>query len=710
MKKHTVQITKSQIFGQGDAMFKNTYMGLANSFTAKYADQFTGIREYNPIDEEGNVSKKKVTSPEFQAYLTHCGRLAKGDALVIAKMLFDAEYPDAGFIVDWNQLHIHAQSCVESANILNHDAAKRWGVESFVQRSVEDYVEMFIKLGYIKWDGEEGNEILVVTDKYWTAVPTFAVLPQDEFCTAENRRFDYVKGGAKMSPLMGEAIKRLQDEAFTIDEIIFEIYSAYLEVPKFFKEVEYVIQNSKKMVEDFGLHTPLYSEWGGDSRARMYCLAGASANPQTSDIARSLYSHCVPNFVELNSPEYLMFLLEMEECAGNTKYWMREKVIRRVAANTKDYILAVLSEQVEAPAKPFTFARLCKDWVSFHDKGKCDSRVAFGLDAKNSGTQYLAVLAGDSNIAAATGITMVDKSGRVADPYVQSLGFLRRRVTDHNLQVDMDKITRDLVKTPYMAIQYRGTVNALLNSKDWQKAMEGTGLFNGAISDKKKEELAFELSTMTVDSIYEALGEDIMAFIEGIEEAVRHILEVKDITYFPYAMTDGFIVNKPCFKKWTVDAPESIRVAKNGVQVIFGDMKQKKDWQVTDPNPSGDEFIRTFLVNYIQGIDALVARTWVVVAKKYNLRGISAIHDCVRTCLADAGKVKDTIAETYEDVFVGDGSSVNKQLEHIVGELVALGAPKSMLAGMRGFNPVAGIGNEKFTECMRHENSYYFCQ
>lgn len=38
------------------------------------------------------------------------------------------------------------------------------------------------------------------------------------------------------------------------------------------------------------------------------------------------------------------------------------------------------------------------------------------------------------------------------------------------------------------------------------------------------------------------------------------------------------------------------------------------------------EFARTFVVNYIQGIDALVARTVAKYAKKAGLRGFTSIR------------------------------------------------------------------------------------
>lgn len=704
MRKNTVAVnTQSNVLGQVDMMMKNTYMGLTNKLAAQYIDTFCEEREEYAVNELGEETTKKVPTQAFIEWMDLCGKFAKSDALVLTLMCFDAPFPEAGTYVDPQYLLPFVEGCMETASTLNNNLAKAWNWTRFVQRDAQYYVDLFIKMGYM-------DEEYMITNKFWTTIPLDAVLPQNEYCTKENRRFGYVKSGVKMSPLMWNAVRRLQDEAFFIDEVIFDIYNAYSQMPAKFKEEEYVIQNSIKLIEEFGLYAPLYSEWGGDARARLYMLACASANPQTSDLARSLYSHTVPNFVDIHSDAYNMFLEEMAECAG-PKGWMKEERIRRIAANPAEFLVAVYSDMPahQKPAKPFTFIRLCKDWVKFQDNGKCDSRVAFGLDAKNSGTQYLAILAGDANISAATGVTICDPMQRVKDPYVQSLDFLKRRVSESNMKMDLAKLTRSLVKTPYMAIQYRGTVNALLNSSDWVEAMVGTGLFNGVTSEKAKDMLAMQFSATMVDSIYDALGDNIMRFIEDLEGAVRYILETNNITHFDYAMTDGFVVSKPCYEKWTVAAPEAVRINKNGGRAIFGDMKKDKAWQVTNPNPSGEEFIRTFMVNYIQGMDALVARTWVEESKSVKMRGVSTVHDCFRCCLADAPMMKPTIANTYKSLFVGDGSSVNLQLEHLANQLIAHGAPKSLFQSMQGFNPVAGIGNADFVMTMDHENSYYFC-
>lgn len=698
MKKKLVTMTSvADATGKISQFFSQLYQTTANRLVVKMADKFVGVRE-----EKDDNSGRIVQSAEFSQYLQMCGKYAKADALVVTFMLQDC-WPEVGFVINAECMRTQAEIHINRANTLNRDLAKKWGVAEFVQRDAEYMVSLMCALNYVTL----GADGYVVTNEFWSTVPHSAVLPQEERCTHENRRFGYVAGGQKPSKTMYWAMQRLQNEAFRIDPIVEDLAFVLERMPHKFVADAYVINNSISLVNEVGYMADLFSEWGGDSRGRLYLLACASANSQTSDLARSLYSHTVENWVEKDSDAYHMFMAELEECAG-TAEWASADTLTNIALDVRGYLLHVINlpEDMQ-PAKPFTLARVACDWYKFETEGKCDSRVSFGLDAKNSGTQYLAVLAGDLNISGATGITT--GSDKVADPYVQSLNFLKKNVSMSNFKLDMGQLNRSLVKTPYMAIQYRGTVQALLNSKDWVEAMEKTGLFEGCHNQKTWDERARAFSEMMVASIYEALGPQIINFIEELEEAVRYILVKHDITHFDYKMSDGFVVHKPCYKKWMVDAPEAVRVDLKS-RVIFGDMKQDKPWQVRDAKPSGEEFIRTFMVNFIQGIDALVCRTFVKYAQEAGIRGITVIHDCFRSCLGDAPKLKQVIADVYMDIFVGDGSSVNRQLEHLRDELVAMGAPTNLFAKYGKMNGVCGMDNESFKDCMYHENSYYFCQ
>ena len=700
MKKKSIVIGNiADATGKVDAFFSNMYQAMANKLVVVYGDQFTGVREV--VDEIG----RKQQADDFSAYLRKCGRLAKADALVCTLML-QSGWPEEGFNIAMDIMMCQAQVFIDKANQLNRDVAAKWEQPAFCIRSKSEIVDIIVALDYITFDDSGNGVVFVVTDKFYKTAPHSAVLPSDCWSDKEHRRFEYVSGGAKPSKTMYWAMQRLEKEAFRIDPILESFYHTMRLAPQMFKDDWYVVNNSMQLVIDYGWHTPLYSEWGADARGRLYMLACASANPQTSDLARSLYSHCEPNPVKKDSEAYSMFMEELKECAGSD-YWASHDVLARIASDIHQYLMEIVhTPEKERPAKPYTLARLAQDYMTFHNYGVCDSRICFGLDAKNSGTQYLAVLAGDANIARATGITM--DAVKIKDPYVQSLDFLIRKVSDIGLDVNMDALNRSLVKTPYMAIQYRGTVAALLNSSDWQDAMEGTGLFEACISSAEREKRARAFSEMMVSSIYDALGINIIGFIEALEEAVANILDKKNIAYFNYEMSDGFLVHKPCFKRWVVDEPESIRVDLRS-RVIFGDMQNEKNWMVKDPNPNGEEFIRTFMVNYIQGIDALVARTFVKHAAKNGLRGVTAIHDCFRTCLADAPQLKRVIADTYMEVFI-DGT-VNKQLAHIANELIKLGAPETLFKNFnKEYNPVAGIGNDEFKETMYHDNSFYFCQ
>ena len=103
-----------------------------------------------------------------------------------------------------------------------------------------------------------------------------------------------------------------------------------------------------------------------------------------------------------------------------------------------------------------------------------------------------------------------------------------------------------------------------------------------------------------------------------------------------------------------------------------------------------EEFVRTFMVNYIQGLDALVARTVIVHAKKAGLKSFTSIHDCFRTTLEDAPKLKAVIASAYKEVFID-----TDQHAHLMSTINRPSMPQ--------------YKNIVTEEILNHEDSSYFC-
>lgn len=523
-------------------------------------------------------------------------------------------------------------------------------------------------------------------------------IPFSERVTTESRRKPFVKGGkVKPSKLMKEAIEFLQDTAYHVDPKMVHVIKSMLEqrqysgatLPVAIQQELHVWNNAVSMLAQ----DELFSDYFGDNRGRLYHVACAGPNPQSSDFARSLYSHNVENFVnKLNEDgsttvAYNMFMAELSDIAGGV--WTSDKYLTRVAQNPAGALAQILNmtKEQNPPKKPFTYIRLALDWYDFETTGKCDSRVGFGLDAKCSGTQYLAFIAGNMEMAQATGL--VSSETKASDPYQLSLVALMDLLGKSSMNPSDEiksaylnpKTGRDFIKTPYMAVQYGGGKGALTGNKDFCDYV----VTKLAIPVTKLEAFA----ELCVDAVHVALGDKINLFIEKTQEAVLAKCEELNKEYFTYRHTDNLTVLKPCFPSREICDAFSIRVD-GQTRVIFGQQQEGKPWTIRESYPTKEEFVRTFVVNYIQGIDALVARTVAKFAKAAGLRGFTSIHDCFRCCLADAPLMMDVIRKAYIEIFVK-----NNQFEALAKQIGGI--------DMYHTNIVT-------EELLMSEHAYYFCQ
>jgi len=434
-------------------------------------------------------------------------------------------------------------------------------------------------------------------------------------------------------------------------------------------DIEFLIEGCSLVVDE----EELYSEYDADARGRLYHVMCFGPNPQASDMARAVYQLNDCKEVLRSDKAYDMFIAEMEDISS--KKFMKEATIRKVASNPLRAIISLLQlEDDKAIKSPFTYVRMCKDWVEFNDTGKCTVTLGVGLDAKCSGTQYLAMLACDSKMLELTGVTTLSAAQVGSDPYIESANYL-------NKLLGVDFINRKLIKKAYMAIQYGGGKPAV-----WDEAVK----FGNMMGSREIDTIANNI----IVAVQKALGKNIMNLLNNTIQAVLDICKESDKDFFTYKHSDGFMVSKPGHEDlFIADKSFAIRISE-GNQVIFG-TQTTNEWIVKDGGArTSAEFARTFMVNYIQGLDALVARTFVRHAKKNNLHGITCIHDCFRSQLADAPLMKKVIADTYKEVFVD-----TDQLAHLREQLTYNG---TCYLNFTGINKVT-------EEVLYSENSYYFC-
>lgn len=570
-----------------------------------------------------------------------------------------------------------AEASIKRANSTNNDLKQYHYVDPSI-----NLIGLAKHLGYVSIAEDKS---FTMTERWIELVSTKETCtPLTEAVSELNRRKPFIKGGKrKPSKLMTECIDFLQSTEYHVDAPMVDIVGDVLnmthgDIPAVIQQELHVWNNARNMVKE----DVLFSDYFADNRGRLYHVACAGPNPQSSDFARSLYSHNIENIVKKDSAAYQMFMAELYDISGGK--WTEARMLTRVAQNPAG-ALAHMLRSGDAPKKPFTYIRLALDWFKFETTGECDSRVGFGLDAKCSGTQYLAFIAGNMTMAQATGL--VDSESKAADPYQLSLVELMKLLEKSSMnpsdeiksQYFNPKDGRNFIKTPYMAVQYGGGKKALTGNKDFATTV-------AAIFGVDKVDAFAELA---VEAVKAALGEKINMFIAKVMEAVKTKCEKESKLYIDYRHTDGQVVHKPCYPSREICDAFSIRVDST-TRVIFGQQNEGKPWMIRETQPTAEEFVRTFVVNYIQGIDALVARTVAKYAKKAGLRGFTSIHDCFRCCLADAPLMMDVIRQAYVEIFVK-----NNQFEALAKQI----------GGIDMFHT-----NIVTEELLMSEHAYYFCQ
>jgi hypothetical protein len=503
--------------------------------------------------------------------------------------------------------------------------------------------------GYIQ--SEKFKDICVV--KAATAPQT---TPVDDL----HRNSTMIKGDrAQACPMLKTSIQFQQATEFTAEHLMANIaQQARRMTPKL--DIWKDIRNSMEGVAQMEFELGYFSEINADKRGRTYFASHFGANPQGCDYNRSVYSLVTDRVVAKDSEAYNMFMNELAEAAGKNKTYMAPNVILRAAANPVVALAKMLEN--ELVASPFTYIRLALDYAKFEQHGECNVRVPMGLDAKCSGTQILAILAGNPELLAATGFSAT----KVADPYMLC-------AKAYGAGAD-----RNGMKKPYMVVQYGGGATSLVKDETLNEMWVRQGL------DTE------EGSKAVIAAVKRVLGKKITGMQQGIADAVAEKLAATGAASMEYKHLDGQLVKYVVCGKVQITA-EYTEIRYTQSQVIgFGSKLLNTGLEVSDGIPNAEEFARTFMVNYVQGIDAMIARTVAVFAKQAGLKGYVSIHDCFRVELADAPLLMDVIRQAYEHLFVK-----HDVLAHLAQQV--------------GFDTV-NTQRILTSEMVYEPNAYFFCQ
>lgn len=546
-------------------------------------------------------------------------------------------------------------------------------------------LEMAIKAGLLdeRHDEENGVTYIVHSMKYLgSCISRTSVMHQRESITKDSRRKERVKTRTNArkdgtSSEVREAIEYIESQAQCVNTWLLDALEGVkqycieneFQLPAVMQESAHVIHGATQMRDV----AELFSEYFMDLRGRMYQFAHCGPNPQASDMSKALCYHNIVEEFEVNTPQYTMFMNEMfGEVCPEDSVWAQERYIRRTAADPKAALIhAFQTNDGKLPFKKFfSYMDMCVTWVQLNDTGRGITRLGFGPDAKCSGAQIFSILAGCEKIAAACGLVTGFGDNKPKDPYYLSAQEVNVVAQSVRAALQPSRtITRNEIKTPFMAIQYGGGVPAL-RFKKFEPTMEALGI---ALGDRDKF-----CKDVVIQGINNALGSQIGGFIDGLRKAVEAYCEANDVDYFEYRHIDGFKVTKKGEASVVMtNEPFIINYGVDGQGVIFGSKESGTGWKV-DSRTSGvlqrRNFCYYFPVHFIQGLDAVMARKIALGAKKAGLRGYSTIHDQFRACINDAPRLRsEVVPAVYEDMFINNDPVTH--LEEQMGFKIVWGNP-----------------------------------
>ena len=617
--------------------------------------------------EKKGVWTQHLQDPKAKnyVYLDHNGNVVEDKSVAIMGVVLAGILP---FINDWYPLDhiIYCEVFVKRyMRIVKLNQALVKCVHddmAYYQAKLKGALMLCIEAGLLEQD--ERNYVKHTTKYLGSCISRKSIMQQNKLIDKDARRKERVKSRHNAmkdgtSKKVREALDFIESQAQCVNTWLLDALLAARDKatvvgaksPTIFLENGHVLHGCEKLRGE----PELYSEYFMDLRGRMYQFAHCGPNPQASDMAKALCYHTITAPVAKDSKQHKMFLNEFYNEIIGDALWAEEKFIRRTAANPVGALEYAFNNYKDADGNPalpfskfFSYMDMCRTWVEFEDTGFGTSHLGFGPDAKCSGAQIFSILAGCKELGESCGL-ITGFTSKPKDPYQRSgdsVNKIAARVK--SILRPMRSITRNEIKTPFMAIQYGGGVPAL-RYKKFEPTMEALG-----IDAENRDKFCSEV---VIAGINDALGERIAGFIQGLREAVEKYCNEHDVDSFQYKHVDGFRVSKQGEAKVALTEKPFIvnyDVTKQGI--IFGSIKEGTGWAVQSRTTGllqRQNFIHYFPVHFVQGLDAVVARAIALEAKGLGLRGYSTIHDQFRTCLEDAPMLRSTaVPNAYKKTFV----------------------------------------------------------
>ena len=467
-------------------------------------------------------------------------------------------------------------------------------VDTVTQQAIDHTVEL---------DGEAIQAALIAGGYFTpeleigTRLAELCELRQEAYLppTAEEgvtRRFGYAP--VKYSKLFEEAIHILESTEFSkskfMESIALQVQAAMGGEDK--DDEGYVLRGCAKLSETMAY----VSEFKGDRRGRAYQASCHGPNGQSSDRSRALMDlFGVPTDYDVLDAkrEILREIKDMTSDVSKSIKQLRE------LGDVKFIIQELGMGGAATCKKPWSFVKAANIMRELQAGNRPYIGMAVGLDAKCSGPQLGALMAGDQKIAAACGFTIeeLDDAYALAIIELEKAGFVG--------------LVRNDVKKPYMGIFYGQGYAAFTDIKQMTK----DEMF------KVMEVLDGGMGVITEDAakrFHKAILSSFGTKMNSVRNLIKSYGKVTS-GRTKHMMPDGFEVAMN-YKVKINALGEEMTYDTNTYDVFTNNNAESykfMNFQLNTKATHEGDFARNGFVNMIQATDALLARLIIVLNMLY---------------------------------------------------------------------------------------------
>lgn len=610
----------------------------------------TTTTESNTMTTTTNTSALTSIIAASLYHKLHCTQQAIMVATAIVDACEDKEYFVDTFMDTLEQSQMQVRTVQEDGKFAYKTLV--------VELDGEALAPVLEELGYMTEDGMVGEKLQELLDmRKESYAPTTGPV--------ERKFANYGLEKGQASALLAEAVEALESTKFTVDADMLHIANlVQAQTGGAEKDDEaYVLAGCNAMDNSLAYS----SEFKADRRSRLYQAACHGPNGQASDRSRALMDLAGVT-TDYDVPTVKKAI--MAEIEDMTKD-VRAAAKLRTELGDVAFIISQLDlmKKDRLVAKPWSFVKAARIMKELKLGNKPYIGMAVGLDAKCSGPQLGALMAGDLDLAGACGMTLE----QVEDAYERAINELTK--------VGLSGFTRGGVKKAYMGVFYGQGWAAFTDTKQllkdeqfeildilYPKTVSGDYIVNDDMAKRFHKAISDSFG-----SALRTIRERFKAFANKVDGRTSH------------HMPDGFKVQMNYKVKFNifnealehgVDAPDVIIDTPERTHKFIGLSLKSLIVHTSD-------FVRNGFVNMIQATDAMIAKLIIVHLKRLGAQHIVAVHDCFRVNVTEMHLLEQAIKNAYMDLYGSTQNTFTKDLPmgtDILG-LYFQGMEKSLIEG-----------------------------